>query len=96
MYWYLMSPEKRELCGLKGREWAMGKGGINSQNMSNQFITGMEYVFQNWTKPKPFGIYSSKDYVGHQMPNNCLGFNIPVIDKERILKEVANIDTLRV
>jgi len=90
MYWYLMGKEKREACGLKGREWALGEGGINSKNMCNQFIKCMDYTLQNWEPVKQFGLYSEKNYIGNQMING-LGFEIPTLDKERIQKE---IDTL--
>jgi glycosyltransferase involved in cell wall biosynthesis len=44
MYWYVMGPEKRRACGLKGREWAMGEGGLNSENLCNQFTAAMDYT----------------------------------------------------
>lgn len=91
MYWYLMGHAKREACGTKGREWALGDGGLNSNNMGQQFINGMEYVFQNWTKPKKFGIYSVKNYVGNTMTNGHMGFEIPKIDKEALLKRIEEV-----
>lgn len=93
MYWYLMGDAKRTKCGEEGRRWALNEGGINSRNMGQQFINGMEYVFSNWQKPKRFGLYSVKDYVGNTMPNGHMGFEIPKIDKEVLLKK---IETLKV
>lgn len=93
MYWYLMGDEKRTKCGAEGRRWALNEGGLNSRNMGQQFINGMEYVFENWQKPKRFGLYSVKDYVGNTMPNGHMGFEIPKIDKEALLKK---IETLKV
>lgn len=91
MYWYLMGDKKREACGLKGREWSLGQGGLNSKNMGEQFITGMEYVFKNWTKPKRFGVYSAKDYVGNTMTNGHMGFEIPKINKDTLLKKIEEV-----
>lgn len=91
MYWYLMDPIKREACGAKGREWALGEGGLNSKNMGEQFITGMEYVFKNWVKPKRFGLYSVKNYVGNTMTDGHMGFEVPKIDKDSLLKKIDTI-----
>jgi glycosyltransferase involved in cell wall biosynthesis len=92
MYWYLMGNKKREACGLKGREWALGTGGLNSKNMGEQFITGMEYVFKNWSKPNAFGLYSIKDYVGNTMIDGHMGFEVPKIDKDVLLKRIEEIN----
>lgn len=91
MYWYLMGEEKRIKCGQAGRDWALGEGGLNSKNMGEQFITGMEYVFKNWSKPKKFGIYSSKDYVGNTMTDGHMGFEIPTIDKDALQKRIEEV-----
>lgn len=88
MYWYLMGDEKRTKCGAEGRRWALNEGGLNSRNMGQQFIDGMEYVFSNWQKPKRFGIYSLKDYVGNTMPNGHMGFDLPQIDKNTLLQKI--------
>lgn len=86
MYWYLMGDKKRTDCGLKGREWAIGEGGINAENMCNQFVTCMDYTLKNWKPVKQFGLYSEKNYIGNQMLNG-MGFEVPVIDKEKLQKE---------
>ena len=88
MYWYLMGNKKREACGAEGRRWALNEGGLNSKNMGQMFIDGMEYVFSNWQKPKKFGIYSIEDHVGNTMKNGHMGFEIPKIDKEPLLKKI--------
>jgi len=90
MYWYLTGPEKRETCGQKGREWAMGVGGLNSDNMNHQFEVCMDHLFSHWKPIKQFGLFSKDDYVGHIMPGS-MGFEIPKIDKEKIQKEVEKI-----
>lgn len=91
MYWYLMGDEKRTKCGEEGRRWALNEGGLNSRNMGQQLINGMEYVFANWQKPKRFGLYSVKDYVGNTMPNGHMGFEIPKIDKDALLKKIETL-----
>lgn len=83
MYWYIMGRAKRKACGLKGREWAMGDGGINSINMCNQFVTAMDYTLDNFKPVKNFGLFTDKDYVGNLMPGG-MGFETPVIDKEML------------
>jgi glycosyltransferase involved in cell wall biosynthesis len=88
MYWYLMGDDKRTKCGAEGRRWALNEGGLNSKNMGQTFIDGMEYVFSNWQPPKKFGVYSIKDYVGNRMPDGHMGFEIPKIDREPLLKKI--------
>lgn len=87
MYWYLMGNDKRTACGAKGREWALGVGGINAKNMCNQFISAMDYTINNFKPVKQFGLFTEKDYIGNQMTNG-LGFEIPKIDKEKIQKQI--------
>jgi len=91
MYWYLMGDEKRARCGQIGREWCLGEGGLNSKNMGQQFINGMEFLFKNWTPPKKFGFYTKDNYIGNQMPHKCLGFPMPIIDKEEIQKKIESL-----
>lgn len=90
MYWYLMGDEKRTACGLKGREWALGDGGINSENMCDQFVKCMNYTLDHFKPVKTFGIFTEKDYVGNLMPGG-MGFEIPVIDKEKIQKQLETV-----
>lgn len=91
MYWYLMGDEKRTACGAAGRNWALNEGGLNSKNMGEQFISGMEYVFKNWVKPKKFGLYSVKNYVGNTMGKGHMGFEVPKIDKAPLLKRIEEV-----
>ena len=91
MYWYLMGAAKREACGAEGRRWALNEGGLNSKNMGDQFISGMEYVFDKWVKPKNFGVWSVKDYVGNTMTDGHLGFEIPKIDTDTLLKKIEAV-----
>ena len=91
MYWYMTPPKTRKQYGKEGRDWALGAGGINAKNMGEQFITSMEFVFKNWVKPNPFGIYSVVDYVGNTVTRNNLGFEIPKIDKSKIEDKIKSI-----
>ena len=92
MYWYLMPADKREKCGIEGRRWAMNEGGLNSKNMGQMFIDGMEYLFANWKKPNKFGVYTVNDYIGNTMPHGYMGFEIPKIDREPLLKKINEIN----
>lgn len=91
MYWYLAGDEKRTICGLRGREWAMGEGGINAENMCEQFRIAMEYTLKHFKPVKQFGMFSQKDYVGNLMPGG-MGFEIPKIDQNKLQKEIASIE----
>ena len=88
MYWHMMGDHKREICGAEGRRWALNEGGINSKNMGQTFIDGMEYVFANWQKPKKFSIHTIKDYVGNTMLDGHTGFTFDKIDKEALQKKI--------
>ena len=90
MYWYMTPKHNRKKYGKDGRHWALGIGGINAKNMGDRFITAMDFVFDNWVKPKSFGLYSVKDYVGNTMTRGKLGFEIPKIDKDKILEKIKN------
>lgn len=90
LYWYLMGDAKRTACGQKGREWALGEGGINAENMCNQFIKCMDYTLANFKPVKTFGIFSDADYVGNLMPGG-MGFEIPKFDQEKLKQKAAEV-----
>jgi len=87
MYWYLAGADKRELFGMKGRQWALNDGGINAENMCNQFVKCMDYTLANFKPVKTFGIFTEKDYVGNLMPGG-MGFEIPKIDQEKLKQQL--------
>jgi hypothetical protein len=87
MYWYLMGSDKRELCGLKGRQWALGDGGINAENMCKQFVDCMDFTLEHFRPVKTFNILTEKDYCGNLMPGG-MGFEIPTFDKEKIREQI--------
>jgi len=92
MYWYLIDSSKRELCGLEGRRWAMNEGGLNHINLAAQFIKSMDFTLANFIPEKQFSLHFDTEYVGHTMPNNCMGFEIPKIDIDKIESEIKEIE----
>ncbi len=92
MYWYLISDSNRKLYGLEGRRWAMNEGGLNHKNLAEQFIKAMDFTLANFVPEKPFSLHSDTEYVGHTMPDNCLGFEIPKIDIGKIVSEIKEIE----
>jgi hypothetical protein len=92
MYWYLMTPEQRELCGAEGRRWAMNEGGLNHTNLANQFKAGLKHIFENFVPSKAFSIHTTEECRGHRPPFDSIGGEIPTIDKESLKIEI--FDTL--
>ena len=78
--------------GAEGRRWALNEGGLNSKNMGQTFIDGMEYVFQNWSKPKKFSLHTVADYVGNKMPDGHMGFTYDKINTAPLLKRIEEIN----
>jgi hypothetical protein len=85
-----MTPEQRELCGQKGREWAIGEGGLNATNMCDQFMKAMDYTFEKWTPADPVEIVTINDYVGNLMPQGDLGLEMPTINIDKVKKEIES------
>lgn len=90
MYWYRMDPEKRKEYGELGREFALGEGGFNTDNLAKQFISGMEKVFQTFTPREKVTLHTSDEYVGHDLTEG-MGFEIPSVDIEKVDKELQEI-----
>ena len=93
LYWYLTGAEKRTVAGAKGREWALGNGGINAKNMCNQFIKCMDYTLSHFRPVKTFGLFTENDYVGNLMPGG-MGFEIPIFDKDKIKQKIIESEIL--
>ena len=87
MYWYLVGRDERKARGLLGREWLIGKGGLNAETMCNKMIDGLDSMMANWKGRESFNFHRHDEYIGHKMPNGNLGVVIPVIDKEAVLKK---------
>jgi glycosyltransferase involved in cell wall biosynthesis len=92
MYWYKMDPKLRIKCGLEGRRWAMNEGGINAKNMCQQFINGMDFVLENWVPTERYGIYTTNDFCGNFMIDNCPGFELPKIDVDKIQQQISETE----
>lgn len=91
MYWYLIGSDKREECGLEGRRWLSNEGNLNSKYMCEKMAQGLTDMINNWKGREVFNIHRHDEYVGHNMPGKQLGFEIPKIDKEAVLKKFNNI-----
>jgi hypothetical protein len=46
---------------------------------------GLDSMMANWKGRERFNIHRHDEFVGHNMPNNSLGFPIPTIDKNAVL-----------
>jgi glycosyltransferase involved in cell wall biosynthesis len=91
MYWYLMPKEQREKCGLEGRRWALNEGNINAPHMCEEFIKGMDYTLENFEPTTRFSLHTNAEHVGHKMPFDSMGFDIPKINTEEIEKQIKEI-----
>ena len=81
MYWYLSPKDVREANGLKGRQYCLGEGNLNSDYMCRTMSEGLDAMMVNWKGRERFNLHRHDEYVGHQMPNGSLGFEMPVIDR---------------
>lgn len=88
MYWYKMGATKRQQCGLAGREWAIGEGGINAKNMCDQFTAAIDFTLNHFVPEKQFSLHTVDEHTGNLQPNNSLGFEIPTINMETIEKDI--------
>jgi len=95
MYWYMMPVENRKGCGLEGRRWAMNEGGLNHKNLSAQFIKSMDFTIENFVPEKSFSLHTANEHVGHKMPKNCLGFDMPKIDLNMIMNEIKEVENFK-
>ena len=91
LYWYKTSHKVREQYGKEGREWSLSDGGISENRLGNEFIKSIEFVLNNWVKPKSYGVYSVKDYVGNTMTRGKLGLEIPKINIDEIRNKIESI-----
>jgi glycosyltransferase involved in cell wall biosynthesis len=88
-YWYCIGREKRTEYGLLGREFALNEGGLNSQNMCEKMIEGLDNMMVNWKGREKFNIHRQDEYVGHSLPNKQTGFIIPRFDKNETMKKLG-------
>lgn len=86
MYWYLLGDKKRTEYGSIGREWAMGVGGLNAENMCKTMSEGIDGMLARWKGREKFNLHRHDEHIGHSMPGDMLGITIPKIDKESVLQ----------
>jgi glycosyltransferase involved in cell wall biosynthesis len=89
MYWYLMPKKQRNECGEAGREFCLGEGGFNSENMCNKIIEGIETTLKHWKPREKFDVLKveKRDYEKTKSP---LGFEIPKIDVDKLKGEIKS------
>ena len=57
-YWYDMSKEEREECGIAGHEWLCGnESNMSARRMSERFIECIDTCLEKWTPRKKFTVY---------------------------------------
>ena len=60
-YWYSMTKESRDECGMAGHEWVMGEESTMSASvMCKSFIRCINTCLEKWTPRKRFTLYSVK------------------------------------
>lgn len=87
MYWYMIGRDARKAKGAKGREWLMSPDGLSADKMCNTMSEGIELMLTSWKGRERFNIHRHDEFVGHQMPDNNLGFVLPKINKDEVLKK---------
>ncbi len=87
MYWYAIGRDKREELGLAGRNWLMNEGGLSAESMCQKMSEGLDGMLANWKGREKFNIHRHDEHVGHQMPNNELGFILPKISKDAVIEK---------
>jgi glycosyltransferase involved in cell wall biosynthesis len=55
---YNMSRDERKALGLKGREWALGEGGLSLENMCKTMTDGINDALENFTPRKKHEIFT--------------------------------------
>jgi len=56
-YWYDIPKEERTKRGLIGKEWMLKKDGLNTENMCQTLVDGMETAFENWKPKQRYNLY---------------------------------------
>ena len=55
-----MTPDDREACGVKGREFVLSEDSMmSSEAMANNFISHMDKAFEEWKPRKRYSIYKA-------------------------------------
>jgi glycosyltransferase involved in cell wall biosynthesis len=90
MYWYVLGKEKRREFALVGREWMIGPGGLSADGMCEKMDDGIQLMLSSWQGREKFNLHRHDEFVGHNMPNNSLGFPLPEINREEVVKKFNN------
>ena len=90
MFWHLAGDEKRKECGAAGREFVLGEGGLNSNNMCEQFIYAADKTLDNFSPRSKFSLHTKDEYVGNDLSHG-MGFETTPIDIESVKKELENL-----
>lgn len=90
MYWYQIGDEKRKEAGQAGRQYCLTNGGLNSENMCNKMVEGLESMMKNWKGRERFNVYRHDAHIGHNMPDGSLGYIIPKIDRSKIVEKLTS------
>jgi hypothetical protein len=53
--------------------------------------SGLDDMMASWKGRERFNIHRHDEYVGHQMPQNKLGFTLPPIDRTAVLEKYDNL-----
>lgn len=92
MYWYKAGPELRESAGSKGREWAIGVGGISSKSMCDKMSKSFDVTLKYWKPRSKFSLHSVSELVGNKMHDSeKVGFLIPKIDDVSISEQLNKL-----
>ncbi len=84
MYWYLKSRDDRKKCGHAGREWILGAGGLNAENMCKTMVEGINAVLKTWKGREAFNVSRHDEYVGNKMLTRSIGVPFPKIDRSSL------------
>ena len=61
LHFQKMTPEERKSCGAAGREYIMGEGGLNVDNMCSKAIESIDTCLENFTPRKRFDIFKPEE-----------------------------------
>jgi metallophosphoesterase superfamily enzyme len=55
----------------------------------------MDFTIENFIPEKSFSLHTADEHVGHEMPKNSLGFEMPKIDMDKIIKEIKEVENMK-
>jgi hypothetical protein len=48
---------------------------------------GLDEMIKNWKGRERFNLHRHDEYIGHTMPNGSMGFELPKIDRDEVIKK---------